>query len=48
MAHPDTMGEEMSVMKLLIVGADGQLGTDMARLLAPLSAVTALTFPPWT
>ncbi len=34
----------MSVMKLLIVGADGQLGTDMARLLAPLSAVTALTF----
>src|SRR5450756_628946 len=34
----------MSAMKLLIVGADGQLGTDMARLLAPLSAVTALTF----
>ena len=44
MAHPDTMGEEMSVMKLLVVGADGQLGTDMARLLAPLAAVTALTF----
>jgi len=38
------MGEEMSAMKLLIVGADGQLGTDMARLLAPLAAVTALTF----
>jgi dTDP-4-dehydrorhamnose reductase len=38
------MGEEMSVMKLLIVGADGQLGTDMARLLGPLAAVTALTF----
>jgi len=37
-------GEEMSAMKLLIVGADGQLGTDMARLLAPLAAVTALTF----
>jgi len=34
----------MSVMKLLIVGADGQLGTDMARLLVPLAAVTALTF----
>ena len=34
----------MSAMKLLIVGADGQLGTDMARLLAPLAAVTALTF----
>jgi dTDP-4-dehydrorhamnose reductase len=33
----------MSAMKLLIVGADGQLGTDMARLLAPLAAVTALT-----
>jgi dTDP-4-dehydrorhamnose reductase len=38
-----TMGEEMSAMKLLIVGADGQLGTDMARVLAPLAAVTALT-----
>src|SRR5450756_3172345 len=34
----------MNAMKLLIVGADGQLGTDMARLLAPLAAVTALTF----
>jgi len=31
-------------MKLLIVGAAGQLGTDMARFLAPVSAVTALTF----
>jgi dTDP-4-dehydrorhamnose reductase len=37
------MGEEMSAMKLLIVGADGQLGTDMARVLALLAAVTALT-----
>ena len=44
MAHPDTMGEEMTAMKLFVVGADGQLGTDMARLLAPLAAVTALTF----
>ena len=44
MVHPDTMGEEMSAMKLLVVGADGQLGTDMARLLVPLAAVTALTF----
>ena len=34
----------MSAVKLLVVGADGQLGTDMARLLAPLAAVTALTF----
>src|SRR5450759_358913 len=31
----------MSAMKLLIVGADGQLGTDMARLLAPTVDVTA-------
>jgi len=43
-AHLGTMGEEMSAMKLLIVGADGQLGTDMARLLAPLAAVMAVTF----
>jgi dTDP-4-dehydrorhamnose reductase len=31
-------------MKLFIVGADGQLGSDMVRLLAPVAAVTALTF----
>jgi len=31
-------------VRLLVVGADGQLGTDMARLLAPPAAVTALTF----
>lgn len=36
--------EEMFVMRLFVVGADGHLGTDMGRLLAPVSAVTALTF----
>jgi dTDP-4-dehydrorhamnose reductase len=35
------MGEEMSAMKLLIVGADGQLGTDVVRLLSPTVEVTA-------
>lgn len=36
--------EEMFVMRLFVVGADGHLGTDMGRLLTPVSAVTALTF----
>ena len=36
--------EEMSAMKLLLVGADGQLGIDMTRLPVSVSAVTALAF----
>src|SRR5450830_175073 len=41
LAHPNTMGEEMSAMRLLVVGADGQLGSDVVRLLSPTVDVTA-------
>lgn len=44
MVHLGRVEEEMFAMRRLVVDADGHLGTDMARLLSPVSAVTALAF----
>ncbi|RIE08050.1 NAD-dependent epimerase/dehydratase family protein, partial [Candidatus Cryosericum odellii] len=40
-AHSGRGEREMSAVKLLVVGADGQLGSDVVRLLSPTVDVTA-------